>query len=59
MKALATTGIQKGHMALHAQNIAMMAGALGDEVGRVAQVLVDRGTVRIDVAETVLRELRG
>ena len=37
----------------------LMAGALGDEVGRVAQVLVDRGTVRIDVAETVLRELRG
>ena len=28
MKALATTGIQKGHMALHAQNIAMMAGAM-------------------------------
>jgi hydroxymethylglutaryl-CoA reductase len=34
MKALATTGIQKGHMALHAQNIAMMAGAVGDESGR-------------------------
>lgn len=59
LKALATTGIQKGHMALHAQNIAMMAGALGDEIGRVAQVLVQRGTVRIDVAEAVLRDLRG
>jgi hydroxymethylglutaryl-CoA reductase len=59
MKALATTGIQKGHMALHAQNVAMMAGAVGDEVDRVAQVLVASGTVRIDVAEAELARLRG
>ena len=58
MKALATTGIQKGHMALHAQNIAMMAGAAGDEIDRVAQVLVAQGTVRIDVAEAELQRLR-
>lgn len=58
MKALATTGIQKGHMALHAQNIAMMAGAVGDEIERVAKTLVARGTVRIDVAEAELRALR-
>ena len=59
LKALATTGIQKGHMALHAQNIAMMAGAVGDEIEEVARRLVARGTVRIDVAQTVLGELRG
>lgn len=58
MKALATTGIQKGHMALHAQNIAMMAGAVGDEVAAVARVLVAKGTVRIDVADTELKALR-
>jgi hydroxymethylglutaryl-CoA reductase len=58
MKALATTGIQKGHMALHAQNIAMMAGALGDEIERVASVLVAKGTVRIDLAEAELKALR-
>ena len=58
MKALATTGIQKGHMALHAQNVALMAGALGDEVDRVAQALVASGTVRIDVAEAELARLR-
>jgi len=58
MKALATTGIQKGHMALHAQNVALMAGALGDEVDRVAQALVGSGTVRIDVAEAELARLR-
>ncbi|MBP2231995.1 hydroxymethylglutaryl-CoA reductase [Azospirillum agricola] len=59
LKALATTGIQKGHMALHAQNIAMMAGAVGEEIERVARALVERGTVRIDVAQAVLGELRG
>ena len=58
MKALATTGIQKGHMALHAQNVALMAGALGDEVDRVAQALVASGIVRVDVAEAELARLR-
>ena len=58
LKALATTGIQKGHMALHAQNIAMMAGALGDEIEAVAGRLVERGSVRIDVAQAVLEEIR-
>lgn len=59
LKALATTGIQKGHMALHAQNIAMMAGAVGDEIDRVAAALVERGSVRQDVAQAVLQDLRG
>ncbi len=59
LKALATTGIQKGHMALHARNIAMMAGAAGDEIEAVAHALVERGTVRQDVAEAILRERRG
>lgn len=59
LKALATTGIQKGHMALHAQNIAMMAGAVGEEIDRVARILVERGTVRVDVAEAELTLIRG
>lgn len=58
MKALATTGIQKGHMALHAQNIAMMAGAAGEEIEQIARHLVERGTVRLDVAEAQLQQLR-
>lgn len=59
LKALATTGIQKGHMSLHAQNIAMMAGAAGDEIAQVAAVLVSLGTVRMDVAQAELAKLRG
>lgn len=58
LKALATTGIQRGHMALHAQNIAMMAGAVGDEIERLAQVLVEKGMVRMDVADAELALLR-
>lgn len=58
LRALATTGIQKGHMALHAKNIAVMAGATGDEVDRVADELVASGTVRVDRAEEILARLR-
>jgi hydroxymethylglutaryl-CoA reductase len=58
MKALATTGIQKGHMALHAQNIAMLAGAVGDEIDAVARALVNQGMVRMDAAEAELTRMR-
>ena len=57
LKALATTGIQKGHMALHAKNIAMMTDAQGEEVEILVQRLVERGTIRIDVAEVELAKL--
>lgn len=59
LKALATVGIQSGHMALHAQNVAIAAGATGAEVAVVAARLVERKQVRQDVAEAVLQELRG
>ena len=58
LKALATVGIQSGHMALHAQNVAIMAGAVGDEIDAVARALVDSGTVRIDVAQAELVKIR-
>ncbi|MFC3127255.1 hydroxymethylglutaryl-CoA reductase, degradative [Pseudoroseomonas globiformis] len=59
MKALATTGIQKGHMALHANNVAIAAGATGDEVARLAAILIERRQVRQDVAVAELQRLRG
>ncbi|NOL48693.1 hydroxymethylglutaryl-CoA reductase, degradative [Pelistega europaea] len=58
IKSLATVGIQKGHMSLHAQNIAMMAGAVGDEIDKIAQILVTKSLVRIDVAQEELTKLR-
>ena len=58
MRALATTGIQKGHMALHAQNVALMVGAVGEEVDMVASELKAVGRVRQDIAEEILARLR-
>ncbi|KMQ73303.1 hydroxymethylglutaryl-CoA reductase, degradative [Marinobacter subterrani] len=58
LKALATTGIQKGHMALHAKNIAVAVGATGEEVDKIAKELVSLGKVRMDVAEEILKALR-
>ena len=45
-------------MALHAKNIAVMAGAVGDEIEKVADALVKLGKVRVDVAEEILNEVR-
>jgi len=56
--ALSTVGIQKGHMSLHAKNIAVMAGAKGDEIDLVAKKLVEEGNVKLDRAKEVLEEIR-
>lgn len=54
LRALSTEGIQRGHMALHARNIAIAAGARGDDVDRVARAMVDEGEVTADRAATLL-----
>lgn len=58
LRALATEGIQRGHMSLHARNVAASAGAGPDEIPRVVERLVAEGTVRGDRAEQVLAEIR-
>lgn len=58
LRALATEGIQRGHMALHARNIALVAGAVGDEIGAIAKRMADENDVRTDRAVTLLEELR-
>jgi len=55
LRALATEGIQRGHMSLHARQVAIAAGAPVDLVERLAQQLVEEKTVRIDRAEEILR----
>jgi hydroxymethylglutaryl-CoA reductase len=59
LRALATEGIQRGHMELHARNIAAMAGARPDEVDRVVARLVEEHAIRIDRAQQILAEMRG
>jgi len=58
VRALATEGIQRGHMTLHARNIAISAGAVGDEIDAVVKQLVTEGKVRQDRAEAILADLR-
>jgi len=58
LRALATEGIQRGHMALHARQVALAAGAAGEEVERVAARLVAEKAVRPDRAAEVLAEIR-
>lgn len=58
LRALVTEGIQRGHMNLHARNIAAMAGAAGDEINKVAELLVKSKKVRMDKAKEILREIK-
>ncbi|MCI4367243.1 MAG: hydroxymethylglutaryl-CoA reductase, degradative [Thermoplasmata archaeon] len=58
LRALATEGIQRGHMSLHARNIATTAGARPDEVDRVVERLVAEHAIRIDRAKEIVEELR-
>jgi hydroxymethylglutaryl-CoA reductase len=58
LRALASEGIQRGHMGLHARNLAVQAGAKNEEIDKVAEMLKRSGTVRADVAEKLLSEIR-
>jgi len=56
--ALSTVGIQKGHMSLHAKNIAVMAGAKGDQIEKIANQMVKEGKIKLDRAEETLKEIK-
>jgi hydroxymethylglutaryl-CoA reductase len=56
LRALATEGIQRGHMGLHARQIAIAAGAQGDQVEEVARQLVSEGAVRLDRAQQLVAQ---
>jgi hydroxymethylglutaryl-CoA reductase len=55
LRALATEGIQRGHMSLHARQVAIAAGASGEQIEQLAAQLVAEKTVRIDRAEEILK----
>lgn len=58
LRALATEGIQRGHMSLHARNVAVAAGASADEAATLVERLVADGRVRLDRARELLAALR-
>jgi len=56
LRALATEGIQRGHMALHARQVAIAVGAQGEQIERLAQQLIDESNIRLERAEEILKE---
>ncbi len=57
VRALATDGIQRGHMALHARSVALAAGAVDEEVERVAEMIVEARDVTLEAAKRALHVL--
>jgi hydroxymethylglutaryl-CoA reductase len=58
LKALATEGIQQGHMALHARSVAAAAGAEPDEIDTLVDRLVASGDIDLQTANALLDEMR-
>jgi hydroxymethylglutaryl-CoA reductase len=59
MRALATSGIQAGHMKLHARNMAVSAGAIGDEIEKVANIVnSQQGPVTQQLVKETLESIR-
>ena len=58
LRALSAEGIQHGHMALHARQIAMAAGATGPEIDTIVSRLVSERAIRLDRAKKILAELQ-
>lgn len=57
LRALANEGIQQGHMSLHAKNIAIVSGAEGKMVDKVAEKLVESDEITSDKAEKILEDM--
>ncbi|MGD8759358.1 MAG: hydroxymethylglutaryl-CoA reductase, degradative [Anaerolineales bacterium] len=56
LRALSTEGIQRGHMGLHARQVAIAAGAQGDQIEKIAQQMVMDDQVRLDRAQELLQQ---
>ncbi len=58
LRALAHEGIQRGHMSLHARNIAIAAGATGELIDLVAEKMVEERKIRMDRAKELIEQYR-
>jgi hydroxymethylglutaryl-CoA reductase len=57
VRALATDGIQRGHMGLHARSVALAAGAVGPAVEKVAAMIVEARNITLDAARKAMHVL--
>lgn len=58
IRALATEGIQRGHMRMHAKQIALAAGASVEMVGRIVEQMVQENNIRLERAKALVEELQ-
>ena len=58
LRALAHEGIQRGHMSLHARNVAISAGATGELIDLIVERMVEERKIRLDRAKELLEECR-
>lgn len=56
LKVLATEGVQRGHMSLHARNVATVAGAKGEVLEKVVKRMIDEKNVRVEYAQELMKE---
>ena len=59
LRALATEGIQKGHMSLHARQVALAAGAKAEQVEPLADALIAAGRITLSEAMSILEQWNG
>ncbi|EIJ65635.1 hydroxymethylglutaryl-CoA reductase, degradative [Candidatus Nitrosopumilus salaria BD31] len=57
IRALATEGIQKGHMRLHARNLAAAAGATPDQIDEIVQKMIEEKKISLDMAKELLEQI--
>ena len=57
IRALSTEGIQKGHMRLHARNLASAAGATSEQIDMVVQKMIDKKKISLDAAKQILKQI--
>lgn len=58
LRALTNEGIQRGHMSLHARNVAIAAGATGDLIDLIVERMVEKRKIRLDRAKELIEEYR-
>ena len=57
IRALSTDGIQKGHMRLHARNLAAAAGATPDKIDEIVQKMIEEKKISLDRAKELLDQI--
>ncbi|KPU80955.1 3-hydroxy-3-methylglutaryl-CoA reductase [Nitrosopumilus sp. PRT-SC01] len=57
IRALATEGIQKGHMRLHARNLAAAAGATSEQIDKIVQKMIEEKKISLDRAKELLEQI--